>query len=128
MRRLQLLVRQSVAFGAEQYGDASGCAACFLHRSLGTSPGFQHPEIVVTLPGSRRQDQSAISNCFRQCRNDTRCLEQVVGPRGTCSGLRMREFPRIDQDQVGQSHVLHGARDCPDIAGMRRFDEDEADR
>ena len=131
MRRQQLFVGESVALGAKQYGNARACGcsiARFLHCTNGAFAGLHHSKIVITLAGGGGQDQATVRNCLGQCCHHPRGQQQVVGPGSACSGLRMREFPRIDQDQVAQPHVLHGARHCPDIAGVRRIDEDKAYR
>ena len=52
--------------------------------------------------------------------------ENVVRTRRQRIRFRMRKRARPHQNQVGERHVLHGARDRADIARMAGIDEDDA--
>jgi len=86
----------------------------------------QCAEILVTRPRGGRRDEARVRHRVGHAVHDPRAGEQVVCPRGARQRFGVRECLRAYQYQVRQGHVLHGARHRADVAGMRGFDQYDA--
>ncbi len=98
-------------------------------RDDASSGGTRVDDAVVGIPlaGGGGVDQPATLQRLGQRADHARLGQQVVGPGGARRRFRIGKFQRIDEHQVVQRHVLHGARHGTDVAGMGGLDQDEAD-
>ena len=76
--------------------------------------GADHVDTVGQRVGERVDNLGVVQNVGRTGR-----------PRDR---IRVRKLLRPDQRQVAQTHVLHGAGDCPDVPGMGGSDKDYSNR
>jgi hypothetical protein len=79
---------------------------------------IEHAKVLVAVARRRGRDETAIGHGVGDAVDDARMTEHVIGARGARRRLGMRKLLRLHEYELPQSHVLHGARDRADVAGM----------
>ena len=128
VRRFELLVREPGALGAEQHGDRRRAALPSTMRSRGiahvAARGSSGPARARWWRRRSRSPPSASATVSttraRASRSSAPEARAVASACGNCFGCTSTSSL--------ERHVLHGARDRPDVARVRGLDENDADR
>ncbi len=115
---------QSVPLGTKQQG-RTGVRAERDHALCRLARRHELP-VVSTRPRRGTRDEGAVGDRLRDRIDHARASENVIRTRGQGIGFGVRKCTRPHQRQVAERHVLHGARDRSDVAGMTGIDEHHA--
>jgi myo-inositol-1(or 4)-monophosphatase len=126
MRDFEMLVGETRALGAKE--ERHGCIRSLRHEALCCLPRIDDAKILVAMPRGGGGNESAALNGSGQSINHARAREHIIGARGARHGIRVREELGPHEHELGERHVLHGARAGADIARMRGFNKDYADQ
>src|SRR5262249_28998454 len=79
----------------------------------------------LARPCGKAHGQNATDECFVECGHHSRAVENRVCSRRERNRLRIREAARIDQNELRESHRVHRAGGCADIAWVARRNKDD---
>ncbi len=118
------VVLETIALAAEHDGDglAGADARRQLHRGVGRADDALG---LVVGPRGGRQDEAAVGDRGLKAVKKLDCVEDAVGAGGHHARLVVRpRLPRLDQSELGQSEIGHGAGGRPDVLAKLRLDQD----
>ena len=122
---LQLVIGQASVLAAKYQRHFRALLDLF-HTRTAALARIKHRPGNVPIAGTGTQHQAATDECLFQRGHHLGVLQNIVRPGGARHGLGAGKLFGIDQNQSGDTHILHGSSSPTDIAWMTGIDQHHA--